>query len=386
MKIITGEKKALGSQPRSNAGRNPIISLHLQWAASSGCNINWKYRPHPALQRWRKPALQLTGHSSLTVKPLWVQAVSTPTSPSNGSCFGLRLVILLGEWEGVSERSLCRKGFTPVKMTPKFPRKIHWRAEVSRDSLSHMSSGLREVTELRGSCHRQGGHPLAQVFLPAVPAWARGRQLVVLPPHPSHCRGLRGNLEPGKMQERFGMCCGAPATYPLSPPSSGQGRSSYAPAPTLYTKHTKEPIPQQSLLTRWDKASPGGSRSHLTGFKGEKCTPHHGWAWPEECTNSRIHPTKPNTDSPAPQTPATSSSPRSGTARKRFQKASASLKRQLRKGWQSKYAQVSQRERTALGYPRAAAWRQTLPLRLYTKVTKSTGDIILHLLSLISQC
>lgn len=47
---------------------------------------------------------------------------------------------------------------------------------------------------------------------------------------------------------------------------------------------------------------------------------------------------------------------------------------------------VSQRERAALGCPRVATWRQSLPLHLYTKVTKSTGDIILHLLSLISQC
>lgn len=58
----------------------------------------------------------------------------------------------------------------------------------------------------------------------------------------------------------------------LPPPSSGHGRSSCAPAPTLYTKHIKEVMSQQPLLTKWDKASPGGSRSLLTSFKGEKCS------------------------------------------------------------------------------------------------------------------
>lgn len=81
--------------------------------------------------------MQLTGHSSLTQSNPSEYRQHPPTSPSNGSWFGLRSVLLLGQWEGVSGRSLCRKGFTPVKMTPKFPRKTHWRAEVSRDSLSH---------------------------------------------------------------------------------------------------------------------------------------------------------------------------------------------------------------------------------------------------------
>lgn len=126
--------------------------------------------------------------------------------------------------------------------------------------------------------------------------------MLVLPPRPSFCRWLRGNLEPGKTEDRFGMCYGAPATYSLPPPRSGQGRSSCAPAPTLYTKHTKEVMSQQPLLTRWDKASPGGSRSHLTSFKGEKCS--HTRAGAEECTESRIHPSNPNTHRHKHQRPA----------------------------------------------------------------------------------
>lgn len=60
-----------------------------------------------------------------------------PPTLSKRQCFGIRSVLLLGQWEGVSERPLCRNGFTPVKMAPKSPRKIHWKPEVSRDSLSH---------------------------------------------------------------------------------------------------------------------------------------------------------------------------------------------------------------------------------------------------------
>lgn len=88
--------------------------------------------------------------------------------------------------------------------------------------------GVTVPPKLRGPCCRWGGHPLAHVFLPAVPAWPGGRQAFVLPPRLSYCRWLRGNLEPGKTEHRFGMCCGAPATYPWPPPSSGQGRSSCA--------------------------------------------------------------------------------------------------------------------------------------------------------------
>lgn len=211
---------------------------------------------------------------------------------------------------------------------------------MSRDSLSHhelWAPGGDSATKAEGAVLQVRRAPLG-TCVPASSANLGRGEAGVCPStmallHPSYCRWLRANLEPGKKEDRSGMCCGAPATYPLPPPSSGQGRSSCASAPTLHTKQTKEVMSQQSLLTRWDKASPGGSRSHLTGFRGEKCTPHYGWTWPAECTNSTIHPTKPNTDSLTPQTPVTSKSLRQGTARKRFQKASALLKRQLRKGW-----------------------------------------------------
>lgn len=58
--------------------------------------------------------------------------------------------------------------------------------------------------------------------------------------------------------------------------------------------------------------------------------PHYSWRWPEECTNSMIHPTEPNTHSLTTNTATIIASLR---YRKRFQKASALLKRQLRKGW-----------------------------------------------------
>lgn len=140
--------------------------------------------------------------------------------PINGLCFGLRSLLLLGQWEGVSGRSLCRKGCTPVKMTPKFPRKIHWRAEVSRDSLSHhelWAPGGDGATKTAGAVPQVRRAPLGTCVLPAVCPSATA----LLPP--SCCNGLRANLEPGKAEDRFGMCYGAPATHPYQRPAQGQG-------------------------------------------------------------------------------------------------------------------------------------------------------------------
>lgn len=229
-----------------------------------------------------------------------------PHQPIQGSCFGLRSVLLLGQWEEVSGRFLRRNGFTPVKMTPKFPRKMRWRAEVSRDSLCHhelCAPGGDGTTKGEG-----GGGATGEEGTP----WHRCScqkcqlgQVLVLPPRPSCCRWLRGNLEPGKTEDRSGMCCGAPATYPRSPPSSGQGRSSCAPASTLYTKHTKGAMSQQPLLTRWDKASPGGRRSHLTSFKGEKCSHTTAGGGLKSAQTARSTPPSPtHTASPQTQRPS----------------------------------------------------------------------------------
>lgn len=202
-----------------------------------------------------------------TVKPLWAQAVSTPSSPHNGLCFGLRSVLLLGQWEGVSGRSLCRKEFTPVKMTPKFPRKIHWRAEVSRDGLSH-----RELWAPGGDDNQNCG-AVPQVrrappgtCVPASSASLGRKEAGVCPSttallHPSYCSGQTWS----QAEWRTGLGCAWSSCHlpPVPPHSSGLGRSSCASAPTLYTKHTKEAMSQGSLWTRWDKASPGGSWSHL---------------------------------------------------------------------------------------------------------------------------
>lgn len=182
-----------------------------------------------------------------------------PAPPSNRFWFGLGLVLLLGQWEGVC----AGRDSLLSKWPPNSQGKPTVGQRCPETACPTMSCGVQGVTvqpELRGPCCRWGGHPLARVLLPAVPAWAGEKQLFVLPPRPSHCRWPRGNLEPGKTRDRFGMCCGAPATYPLPPRSSGRS-SSCAPAPIVYTKHTKEPISQQPLSTRWDKASPGGSRS-----------------------------------------------------------------------------------------------------------------------------
>lgn len=104
-----------------------------------------------------------------------------------------------GQWEEVSGRFLCRNGFTPVKMPPKFPRKMHWRAEVSRDSLCHhelCAPGGDGITKGEGGGGATGeeGTPWHRC------SWQQCQlgQVLVLPPRPSCCRWLRGNLEPGK--------------------------------------------------------------------------------------------------------------------------------------------------------------------------------------------
>lgn len=105
-----------------------------------------------------------------------------------------------------------------------------------------VSPGLQEVQpRLRGPCHRWGGHPLAHEFLPAVPAWAGGTQVFVLPPPPT-AGGSGQTWSQAERRTRLGC-----AMELLPPPSSGQGRSSCAPAPPLYTKHTKEAMSQQSI-------------------------------------------------------------------------------------------------------------------------------------------
>lgn len=205
-----------------------------------------------------------------------------------------------GTGEGVSGRSLCRKGFTPVKMTPRFPRKIHWRTEVSRDSLSHhelWAPGGDGATKAEGAVLQVRRAPLG-TRVPASSANLARREAGICPSTtPLLLQMAQG--KPGARQNGAQVwdVLWSSCHLPLLPPCSGQGRSSCAPAPTLHTKHTKGVTSQQSLITRWDKASPGESRSHLTSFKGEKCTPHHGWTWPEEHTDSMIHPTKPTTDS-----------------------------------------------------------------------------------------
>lgn len=145
-----------------------------------------------------------------------------------------------------------QEGIHSCQNDPKFPRKIHWRAEVPRDSLSHhelWAPGGDTATKAEGAVLQVRRAPLG-TCVPASSANLGGREAGVCPStmallHTPLTAG--GSVEPGKTEDRSGMCCGAPATYPLPPPSSGQGRSSCASAPTLHTKHTKEVMSQQSL-------------------------------------------------------------------------------------------------------------------------------------------
>lgn len=96
-------------------------------------------------------------------------------------------MLLLGQWEGVSERSLCRNGFTPVKMAPKSPRKSPRCPETACPT---MSSGLQEVQPQPSGMHCGWGHPGTSAPT-GITSWAGGRQVCVPPPEtsstPSYC-------------------------------------------------------------------------------------------------------------------------------------------------------------------------------------------------------
>lgn len=180
-------------------------------------------------------------------------------------------------------------------MTPKFPGKIHWRAEVSRDSLSHhelWAPGGDSATKAEGAVLQVRRAPLG-TRVPASRANLARREAGICPSTtPLPLQVAQG--KPGARQNRAQVWDGLWSSCHLPPTTTLLRAREEQLCPCTYTKGVTS---QQSLITRWDKASPGGSRSHLTSFEGEKCTPHHGWSWPEEHMHSTIHPTKPTTDS-----------------------------------------------------------------------------------------
>lgn len=196
--------------------------------------------------------MQLTGHSSLTQSNPSAYRQHPPHQPIQRVMVWAEIGASSGTVGGSLWEVPVQEGIHSCQNDPKFPRKIHWRAEVSRDSLSHhelWAPGGDTATKAEGAVLQVRRAPLG-TCVPASSANLGGREAGVCPStmallHTPLTAG--GSVEPGKTEDRSGMCCGAPATYPLPPPSSGQGRSSCASAPTLHTKHTKEVMSQQSL-------------------------------------------------------------------------------------------------------------------------------------------
>lgn len=165
------------------------------------------------------------------------------------------------------------------------PRKIHWRPEVSRDSLSHRelwSPGGGRATKAEGAVPWVRAPP-AYVLPPAAPLGQEGGGCASChlgpPPSPPTAGGLAGTRHQAKWRAGLGRAMELPSPTPNHRPAQVEGGT----AGSLHLGYTqnipKEELSQQFLLTRWDKSSPGGSGSHLVGFKGEERVPRHGWTW-----------------------------------------------------------------------------------------------------------
>lgn len=167
-------------------------------------------------------------------------------------------------------------------------------------------------------------------------ARAGGRQVCLLPPWPSstpfYCGWLGGDLVSGEMEGRFGPCHGAPITHPQPPPGSGWGRNSWASAPTLHTKHTKRRIVTTISINKVGQIQPWQK------WESSRWLRERGaWATPRLDLGLKSARTARSTRSSLQQTASLHKHQRLAnplrqcTARKRFWKAWALLKRRLKK-------------------------------------------------------
>lgn len=248
-----------------------------------------------------------------------------------------------------------------------------------------VSSGLQElaVQNAEGENNPNTQGPTGST------AWAGRRQVwdphLRPPPHPPTVRGRTWS------QIKWGPGLGC-AMELLSPtpnhhPAQAEGGTAGHLHLCLHTKHTRRRIVTTISINKAGQIQSQQKQEPSCWLQGRRA---HGTAGPgpEEHTNTMIHPTKPTPDSLIPQTPAAHQPTLPRYSKKAF--LGGASQPSWKGGWEksgaAELAEGSQRERTALGHLRVAACRQIWHLHLYTKVTKSNGDIILHLLSIISQC
>lgn len=254
-------------------------------------------------------------------------------------------------------------------MVPKSPWKIHWRPEVSRDSLSHRklwSPGGGCATKAEGAVPRVRAPP-AHVLPPALPlgqeAGGRASRHLGPPPPPPTAGGLGGTWHQAKRRGRFGPCYEAPITHPRPPPGSGQGRNGWASAPTLYTKHTKRRIVTMISINKVGQIQPWRKREPSRWLQGRGAC-----ATPQLDLGLKSARTARSTQPSLQQTASLHEHQRLGnalhqcTVRKRFRKAWTLLKRRLRKGWFVQICTGLPKGENCSGPPRGSSLEANLTL------------------------
>lgn len=159
-------------------------------------------------------------------------------------------------------------------MAPKSPRKIHWRPEAPRDSLSHRelwSVGDGHATKAKGALPRVEGTPRCPRS-----RWQRrlGRREAGVRPATSallHPLLLWVAWAGPGIRRNGGQVWAvpwSPCHPPQPPPSLGQGSNSWALAPTLYTKHTKRRIVTTISINKVGQIQPWRKREPSCWLQG----------------------------------------------------------------------------------------------------------------------
>lgn len=210
-----------------------------------------------------------------TVEPFWAH----PLSISINTVQRVALWAKIGASPGMVGDSLwevpVQEGVHPPQNGPQIPEENPLEAWSVQRQLVH------ELWSPGGDCATKAEGTVPWLSAPAgahaptgSATWKEGRQARVPPPWRSSAGdSAGGHLAWGKMEDRFGLCCEAPVTYPQPPPDSGWGRNSWASAPMLYTKHTRRRIVTISInkvgqIQPWQKREPScwlqGREAHAT--------------------------------------------------------------------------------------------------------------------------
>lgn len=236
------------------------------------------------------------GHSSLTQSTLLSTCIIyLHQHCPKGSVLGRDRCF---SWDGGRESlgGPCTGTGSPLSKWPPNPRgKSSGGPRCPETACPTVSSGLQEVamqpknqsqggnaTKAKGTMPRERATPAPMLPL-AAPLVQEGggcvsRHLGPPPPTPT-ASGLGRTWCQAKWRTGLGHAMELLSPTPNHHLARVEGGTA-GPLHLCYTQNIpKEELSQQFLLTRWDKSSPGGSRSHLVGFKAEERTPHHGWTW-----------------------------------------------------------------------------------------------------------